>query len=336
MSNMLEQAIVDAEALREAALKSAEASVLEKYSVQIKEAVETLLEQPEDEFGLDMSGEEPEEELEDVPPASTAGAKLCPCPDDEEEVEISLDDLLKQIEAGDEMGPEVDREAAAIELTGMAPPEEEEGMPLEEDIELSDESLADIVEQLTVDIHPEKSGWAGTPQAIVELADEEILALEQDSKVKEKKAAIRKAVADLQEANKTQKQQLKEITEERDKLLGVSLKFKEKLEESKLQNARLLYTNKVLVGTSLNERHKNRIAEAISKAETIEEAKIIFETLQSATGSTKSNKPESLSEVVNKPTSTLLLSSRKKTETKKQDDPSVSRWKILAGLNNNS
>jgi len=139
----------------------------------------------------------------------------------------------------------------------------------------------------------------------------------------------------LQEANKTLEEKINTLTEERDKLLGVSLKLKDTLEESNLQNARLLYTNKVLIGTSLNERHKNRIAEAISKAETIEEAKIIFETLQSATGSTKSNKPESLSEAVNKPTSTLILS-RRKTETKKQDDSSVSRWKILAGLNNNS
>ena len=45
MSDMLEQAIIDAEALREAATKNAETLVLEKYSNQIKEAVETLLEQ---------------------------------------------------------------------------------------------------------------------------------------------------------------------------------------------------------------------------------------------------------------------------------------------------
>ena len=38
MSNMLEQAIVDAAALREAALKNAEQSIIEKYAPQIKEA----------------------------------------------------------------------------------------------------------------------------------------------------------------------------------------------------------------------------------------------------------------------------------------------------------
>ena len=40
---MLEQAIVDAAALREAALKNAEQSIIEKYAPQIKEAVDSLL-----------------------------------------------------------------------------------------------------------------------------------------------------------------------------------------------------------------------------------------------------------------------------------------------------
>ena len=44
MSSMLEQAIVDAQALREAALKNAEQSVIEKYAPEIKAAVESLLE----------------------------------------------------------------------------------------------------------------------------------------------------------------------------------------------------------------------------------------------------------------------------------------------------
>jgi hypothetical protein len=43
MSSMLEQAIVDAAALREAALKNAEQSIIEKYAPQIKEAVDSLL-----------------------------------------------------------------------------------------------------------------------------------------------------------------------------------------------------------------------------------------------------------------------------------------------------
>ena len=58
MSSMLEQAIIDAEALREVALKNAEAAIIDKYSDQIKEAVETLLEQPEEDPVADFFGDE--------------------------------------------------------------------------------------------------------------------------------------------------------------------------------------------------------------------------------------------------------------------------------------
>ncbi len=51
MSSLLEQAIIDAKALRDAALKKAEQLVIEKYSDQVKEAVNTLLEQEEMDLG---------------------------------------------------------------------------------------------------------------------------------------------------------------------------------------------------------------------------------------------------------------------------------------------
>ena len=58
MSDMLEQAIIDAESLKEAALKNAEALIIEKYSNEIKQAVDTLLEQPEEE---ELEWEDPDD-----------------------------------------------------------------------------------------------------------------------------------------------------------------------------------------------------------------------------------------------------------------------------------
>ena len=55
MSSMLEQAIIDATALREAAIKSAEQAVVEKYSPEIKEAVEKLMEENDFEENKTMS-----------------------------------------------------------------------------------------------------------------------------------------------------------------------------------------------------------------------------------------------------------------------------------------
>ena len=47
-ATMLEQAIVDAQTLRQAALQSAEGAVVEKYASEVKEAVEKILEQDQE------------------------------------------------------------------------------------------------------------------------------------------------------------------------------------------------------------------------------------------------------------------------------------------------
>ena len=73
MSTLLEQAIVDAEALREAAMKNAEASIVEKYSSEVKAAVESLL---SEEFEEELDEEEESDEspvMNEVPYANEDG-----------------------------------------------------------------------------------------------------------------------------------------------------------------------------------------------------------------------------------------------------------------------
>ena len=126
MPSMLEQAIIDANALREAAMQTAESAIVEKYSFEVKEAVEKLLEQPEDEFGLEP--EPPEiDALDQAPPAAAEDLELCPCPDDEEaiEMEFSLDDLRK-IADEMEMGEPAPAEDLATEFGAEGEEEEED------------------------------------------------------------------------------------------------------------------------------------------------------------------------------------------------------------------
>jgi 3-dehydroquinate synthase class II len=79
----------------------------------------------------------------------------------------------------------------------------------------------------------------------------------------------------------------------------------------------------------LNERQKHKIVEALSKSDSIEEAKVIFETLKSAVGSvTGKARPQSLRETIERPSATLpRRASRKTIET-----PIMDRMKILAGI----
>ena len=113
-----------------------------------------------------------------------------------------------------------------------------------------------------------------------------------------------------------------------DKLMGAVGTLKEKLEEVNLTNAKLLYTNRVLRKSSLNERQKTKIVEALSSAGSVNEAKVLYETLQNAVGSSRKEGPKSLSEAVSRP-STML------PRRKVQDNESSSftdRMKILAGI----
>ena len=84
MPSMLEQAIIDASNLREAALKNAEAAVVEKYASEVKEAVTAILEQDE------IPGAEPELSaiVDDAPAAHD------PDMEDDEVVVLDLDQII--------------------------------------------------------------------------------------------------------------------------------------------------------------------------------------------------------------------------------------------------
>ena len=131
MSSLLGEAIVDAKALRESALKNAESAIIEKYSEEVKKTLENLLEQEEE--GLDLGADTamdagaPLEETEDAEPVTednvpfaatdglseNEGENLSKLPHSGEDVEISIDlgALQESIRAlGDSVDEEVDIE----------------------------------------------------------------------------------------------------------------------------------------------------------------------------------------------------------------------------------
>jgi len=320
---MLDQAIVDATALKEAAVKNAEQEILERYSQDIKEAVDALLEQGEEFEEEGMLGEPAPESaavLDDIPPASTEGENLCPCPEEDEVVELDLDQLMMQ--AGTEQ-PEAselrEREEIAEEISDeheLRNLEEEETIDEDEEIDLSE--LKELAEELTFEYKPTPTGWSsGTP--VTELEQEQL---------------VQKVQREIEEANKDKenlKENLDNLNKENQKFRKIILQLKDKLDEVSVSNARLLYTNRVLENPSLNERQKNRLVEMISKAQTIEKAKLVYEALQSAVDGVapKRERPESLNEVVSKQ-STMLFSRGR--EERQQSDHVLTRMQRLAGI----
>jgi hypothetical protein len=107
---------------------------------------------------------------------------------------------------------------------------------------------------------------------------------------------------------------------------------KNQLTKLNLQNAKLVYQNKALSSASLNERQKNNLVEAVQSANSVEEAQVLFETIQNAVGIavSKSQRPQTLREAVTRPTSLLINSKKNNTVAK---DPHMDRMLRLAGLN---
>ena len=114
MSSMLEQAIVDAKALKEAAIKSAETELLQKYSEEMKEAVTSLLEVEADlSMGADAAMPT------DAPPAFGGGENLCPCPEDEEEFVVDFSQIRAQAEEAADEGESISAGLGGEEEMGL-------------------------------------------------------------------------------------------------------------------------------------------------------------------------------------------------------------------------
>jgi len=376
MSNMLEEAIIDAEALKEAAQKSAEEKIIEHFSKDIKEAVDLILEQ--DPFAADpMMGGEMDPMMGAAPglggtmapttPYAPAGGGMEMAPagpglidleaegkdthagefvvqqtpfaattSEKDVVSIDLNRLEEAIQANisayedDSMLEEDDdyeidesfdleeddlmeEDGAAYHRNDGDDDDDKDGDPLEEDLD-DDETLEEMIRNVLAeeadDLEEEKLEEAVAPPQ------------------PPKRAPVEKKNTKMLNEHKQLNNKVKLLEQKLNKYQEVFPQLKEQLEESNLQNARLHYQNRILNSDSLNERQKDRLVETISKAKTVEEAKIIYETLQSTVGaSAVRGRPQSLNEVVTKSSSAFMP-----RKEEKRVDPLMVRMKALAGI----
>lgn len=425
MSSLLEEAIVDAKALKEAALKNAENVVLEKYSGEVKKALDTLLEQEE----LEEGGEdETLTEFTDDVPYAFQNEELDEAPEDEI-VEIDFDALKTRLEEEDEVVEEEDlndalemaddmaggdpldqmadrdaeEDAAELGATPVEPLEEgkdrfiimkssralDDGKAqpsnaysnpattkkagvkaghvydskeaaekdakklgdvnpvgfavvklaaedLDEDIDLSEDFIKGLVEELVVDMIPRPQGWSSVNSAnnSVEQANNDAMeaAVQAHLEEQDEEEMQEETAPDVVCDHGLYESQISELTESNRELRALVVEAKDQLTKLNLDNAKLVYQNKALNSASLNERQKAQIVEAVQSANSVEEASMIFETIQNAVGSTpdQRTRPQTLREAVQRPTSLLINSKRNNEATK---DPTMGRMLRLAGLN---
>ena len=356
-SKLLEEAIVDAKALKEAAIKNAEQAVLEKYAPEVKNAIQNLLEQ--DEIMDDPLAEEAPQEEEgklDVSQAAMDGEELCPCPDDDEVVMVNISALKKSLADASRAG-KVDEEeepqeaAPLVDLGGEEEKEEEQEQEQEEEapelpalqeekqltlesdeeIEIEDSLLESLLseEEIVVDAESDtKVSTDKTNEEVSRAADLEE-SKKQNSKMLVENKKVLKENKLLTEKLTQLLEQHKELLEENKKVKETALQISQRLEESNLMNAKLFYKNQTLGSDSLNERQKNKIVEALSKAGSVDETRMIYETLSNAVGSFSNKGPQSLSEAVETRGSMVIKSSQEKTSNA---NPVYEKWQKIAGI----
>lgn len=231
-----------------------------------------------------------------------------------------------------------ERQAKKAGTTATASDTSVEETEIYEEFTLDEEALD---EKMVVDMENVEKGGHNNFIELKRQKDVE-KALEAQGQLEEENAELSEALvqkaneaAELEEQLNAAIAKLQETKEKLKKSVSLNVQLKEgvqmltqKVGEVNLLNARLLYTNKTLGNSSLNERQKKQIAEAVSGAKSVEEAKTIYETLQRSVGEgvEKRSAPQSLTEALNK-SPAPFLPRRQPTV-----DPVATRWQIIAGI----
>ena len=347
-SSMLEQAVIDAQALKEAAMRNAEQEVLDKYAGEIKEAVDTLLEQ-EDPMADPMAamgdpmmdptaigGEDIIDKITDkLSLKALEDEEGVTCPGKEGKVVLDLDSLEVALGISDEQPEEIE----AVEEDVLLEASDDDLQDLldeDEEIELNEDSIKDAIEEiLKVDMENVPRGHLGTTHPtkaeqifaveVAASADEDTVNIED---TEEFQKALKKLI-NLEEHVKTLKSEKNRLVKDHNELKSIARQVSGKLTELNITNSKLVYQNRILKSSSLNERQKQKLVEAVSKANSTEEAKVIYETLQESLTSRVDNSPQNLNEAVSKNNRLVLKSSNKETQV---SNSASERMKKLAGI----
>lgn len=108
-----------------------------------------------------------------------------------------------------------------------------------------------------------------------------------------------------------------------------NVRLKKQLQEMNLFNAKLLFANKLMQNRGLSTKQQRAIVEALDKASTIKEAKLLYQTLSN---SLQRRSGRTLSEGSSRLLSSASRSTRSAAPAKSGVE--VDRWAVLAGLNN--
>ena len=327
-TDLLKEAIADADAIKKLAIENAKASLNQAFDSKIKSMLAARLQEEADET------EELEEEVEETDEAKKHSSE------DEDSKEDSKEDAAEP-EDVDEI--DINKILAEMEDEEDVEPEMEEAKHKEEEEEESEEEGE---EKETDEAHAEpdadNAGGKSDNDADNEETDEEVdlNALLKELEMEEGSYEENKDKEEMEEAKEEDEEddvdaKMKKMKEEHAaeiaEIKSQAAKLAGKVNETNLINAKLLYLNKILHKHNLNEAQKVKVIAAFDKATTVKEAKIVFESLNEAfvvkTEKSKTNLKESLG------FASKAAGNSTKREIITEADVQVARWQKLAGIN---
>lgn len=287
-SELIKAAIADAKSLQDLALQNAKNALEEAFTPQLKSMLSTKLQQEmegDDEDADDVLDGEAEDGLESE---FDEEENL----DSEMGEEESLDDLDSEmgedeLDMGDEAEADLDMDLDSEE------DEMEEGMEDNnfdgEDDEEEAEATMEGEEDLNLDDDDEMGEDDDLELESILKELEEMSSTEGDDLSEGDEFDDEMGEDDLEEVVELKAENVR-LTTELDEATKVISIQKNAMNETKLLNAKLLFTNKLFKEISMTEGQKLKVIEGFDKAETIKEAKLVFEATQNALATVKSPK----------------------------------------------
>ena len=296
--NLFKEAIADAKQVREAALANAKVALEEALTPRLQSMLSTKLQEMEydDEF---------EDEVEDVMEV-----------EDDLEEDFDLSAILAELDAEEdkkEMGEAKEED------------EEEEGGEGEEEVEVSDMSVEDLKDLIKDIIAQEMGDGEMMDDEIDNVEDEEIdLGMEDEMMEESEEINLEELLAELESLDEENGD-----SSDLDEAIQTINTLRSELQEVNLLNAKLLYVNKIFKAKNLTESQKVKVIASFDKATTPNEAKLVFESLESTLTAVSTSGKSPIKESLGFASKPAGMAPKKQIV---EVNESISRMQQLAGI----
>lgn len=328
---LLKEALNEMNEIRETAMESAKNSLLEAFSEDVKKATENITKEMVD--GYVAEGDEEEENEEEVDESVFAEGEDEDLEDPSEEDPRAMHKGEKQEAkvADDEEDAEGDEEDVEVNVDEILSITEQE---LQDAVrEALEDGLSEAM--VTKGFHDpedpndeEGKGERGLSDKEKDKAwNEQEPPAAEDQTVKES-VRLRKIIRKQNKLVEAQRNELKKYK------TGVS-KLRNQLQEVALLNTRLVYANKLIANENLNRKQRVAVIEAIDNATSINEVKIVYESIRNAwksaglLGESRKNTRRSTTIGSSASRYTPKSSSRVLNEESEKQSATYARWKEL-------